>query len=311
MDYGYLFRGVSVAYLEKMETVAEALLEVHPDITAAVPRFFEKMYANILETGHREAGIKRRIFDWALGVASSAAPWRAYGKPVSSAVQMEWRLADALVYSKIRRGVGGRIRTFCSGGAPLAPELAEFFWSVNLPVYQGYGLTETSPIVAANLPTANKLGTVGDRPIPDVQVKIAEDGAVLVKGPCVMQGYYNKPGDTRAVFTPDGWFCTGDIGKLDADGYLSITDRKKELLKTGGGKFVAPAPIENLLKTSPFIANAMVAGEKRRSSSPCSSCRTSRPSKRRRGKPAGSWELRHKSPRTSGWRSCFRAKSSA
>jgi long-chain acyl-CoA synthetase len=263
MDYGYMFRGVSVAYLEKMETVAEALLEVHPTITAAVPRFFEKVYANIVEKGHHESGLKRRIFDWALHVAAEAAPWRAYGKDAPSSLRLKWRIADAIVYSKIREGVGGRIRSFCSGGAPLAPELAEFFWSVNLPVYQGYGLTETSPIVAANLPVANKVGTVG-RPIPHVQAKIAEDGEVLVKGACVMQGYYNKPDETRAVFTPDGWFCTGDIGKLDADGYLSITDRKKELLKTAGGKFVAPAPIENLLKTSHFISNAMVVGEKRK-----------------------------------------------
>lgn len=263
MDYGYLFRGISVAYLEKMETVAEALLEVHPTMTAAVPRFFEKMYANILEKGHRESGLKRQIFDWALRVAAKAVPWRAYGKRVSGILRLKWRAADAIVYSKIREGVGGRIRTFCSGGAPLAQELAEFFWSVNLPVYQGYGLTETSPIVAANLPTANKIGTVG-KPIPDVQVKIAEDGEVLVKGPCVMRGYYHKSEDTRAVFTPDGFFCTGDIGKLDEDGYLVITDRKKELLKTAGGKFVAPAPIENLLKTSQFITNAMVVGDRRK-----------------------------------------------
>jgi long-chain acyl-CoA synthetase len=263
MDYGYLFRGVSVAYLEKMETVADALLEVHPSIAAAVPRFFEKLYANIVEKGHHESGAKRAIFDWALRVALEAAPWRAYGRSASSAIRFKWKIADSLVYSKIRQGVGGQIRTFCSGGAPLARELAEFFWSVNLPVYQGYGLTETSPIVAANLPVGNKVGTVG-RPIPHVEVKIAADGEVLVKGACVMQGYYNKPDDTRAAFTPDGWFATGDIGAIDSDGYLSITDRKKELLKTAGGKFVAPAPIENLLKTSPFIVNAMVVGDRRK-----------------------------------------------
>jgi long-chain acyl-CoA synthetase len=263
MDYGYLFRGISLAYLEKMETVAEALLQVHPTITAAVPRFFEKMYANIVERGHGEGWLKRGIFDWALRVAAEAVPWRAYGKPVPAGVKIEWRIADALVYSKVRDGVGGRIRTFCSGGAPLARELTEFFWSVNLPVYQGYGLTETSPIVAANLPMANKVGTVG-RPIPHVQVSIAEDGEVLVKGPCVMQGYYRKPNDTREAFTAEGWFGTGDIGRLDEDGYLIITDRKKELLKTAGGKFVAPAPIENSLKTSPFIANAMVVGDRRK-----------------------------------------------
>ncbi|MGH9690202.1 MAG: AMP-dependent synthetase/ligase [Candidatus Acidiferrales bacterium] len=263
MDYGYIFRGISVAYLERMEDVAQALLEVQPTMTAAVPRFFEKMYANIIEKGHREKGVKRQLFDWALRVAAKAAPWRVYGKRVSRGTRLQWRCADALVYSRIRAGVGGRIRTFVSGSAPLAPELAEFFWSVNLPVYQGYGLTETSPIVAANLPIANKVGTVG-RPIPHVEVRIAEDGEILVKGPCVMQGYYRKPDQTREVFTADGWLCTGDIGRLDEDGYLIITDRKKELLKTAGGKFVAPAPIENLLKASAFISNAMVVGDKRK-----------------------------------------------
>jgi len=263
LDYGFLFRGISVAYLEKMETVAEALLEAHPTITAAVPRFFEKMYANIIEKGHRESGAKRAIFDWALRVAAKAVPWRAYGREVPAAVKLEWLIADKIVYSKIREGVGGRIRNFVSGGAPLAPELAEFFWSVNLPVFQGYGLTETSPIATANLPPANKVGTVG-RPIPHVELRIATDGEILVKGPCVMQGYYNKPAETAEVITPDGWFSTGDIGRIDADGYLIITDRKKELLKTAGGKFVAPAPIENLLKTSRFISNAIVIGDRRK-----------------------------------------------
>jgi len=263
MDYGYFFRGVSIAYLEQMDTVAQALLEVHPTMTAAVPRFFEKVYASILDKGHRETGVKRRIFDWALRVAQEAMPWRAYGKKVSPGVKWKWHVANRVVYSKIREGLGGKIRRFCSGGAPLAPELAEFFWTVDLPVYQGYGLTETSPVVAANLPAANKVGTVG-RAIPNVQVRIADDGEILVKGPCVMQGYYRKPDQTREVFTTDGWFCTGDIGRLDEDGYLIITDRKKELLKTAAGKFVAPAPIENLLKTCPFITNAIVVGDGRK-----------------------------------------------
>ena len=261
MDYGYIFRGISVAYVEQLDTLPQALLEVHPTMLAAVPRFFEKMYANILGKGHQEHGVKRKIFDWALHVAQQAAPWRAFGKTVPAGVKMKWRLADWLVYSKIRAGLGGRIRHFSSGGAPLAPELAEFFWSIGVPVYQGYGLTETSPIVSANLPSANKVGSVG-RPIPHVQVKIAPDGEILVKGPCVMQGYYRKPDQTSAVFTPDGWFCSGDIGRLDDEGYLFITDRKKELLKTAAGKFVAPAPIENLLKTCPFVSNAIVVGDK-------------------------------------------------
>lgn len=263
IDYGYFFHGVTVAYVEQLETVAEALLDVRPTMVAAVPRFYEKIYANIIETGHRAGGLREKIFDWALRVAAKAAPWRVYGKRVAPGVRLQWHLADSLVYSKIRKGVGGRIRVFSAGGAPLAPELAEFFWSVDLPVYQGYGLTETSPVVTANSPKMNKVGTVG-RPIPHVQVKIAEDGEVLVKGPCVMQGYYRKTDETRAVFTADGWFCTGDIGRLDDEGFLIITDRKKELLKTAGGKFVAPAPIENVLKTSPYISNAIVVGDRRK-----------------------------------------------
>jgi long-chain acyl-CoA synthetase len=259
--YEYLFSGVSIAYLERIEDVPQALLEVHPTIAAAVPRFFEKIYGNILQKGHSEHGIKRRIFDWALRVAAEAAPWRAFGKKVPLGVRLQWHIADAIVYAKIREGLGGRPQRFASGGAPLAPEIAEFFWSVGIAVYQGYGLTETSPVISTNYVGHNKVGTVG-QPIPNVQVQIAGDGEILIKGPNVMQGYYRKPDETREVFTPDGWFRTGDIGRLDEDGYLIITDRKKELLKTAAGKFVAPAPIENLLKTSPLISNAIVVGDK-------------------------------------------------
>jgi long-chain acyl-CoA synthetase len=259
--YEYLFSGLSIAYLERIEDVPQALLEIHPTIAAAVPRFFEKIYANILQKGHAGTSPKRHILDWALGVAAKAAPWRAFGKEVSLGVRLQWHIADALVYSKIRAGLGGSPQRFASGGAPLAPEIAEFFWSVGVEVFQGYGLTETSPVVTANYRGHNKVGTVG-KPIPNVQVRIAEDGEILVKGPNVMQGYYRKPDETREVFTPDGWFRTGDIGRLDEEGYLIITDRKKELLKTAAGKFVAPAPIENLLKTSPFISNAIVVGDK-------------------------------------------------
>jgi long-chain acyl-CoA synthetase len=259
--YTYIFHGVAVAYVERIEDVAQALLEVHPSIAAAVPRFFEKIYGNILERGHHESGVKRRIFDWAMAIAEQAAPWRAFGKHVPLALKLKWRVADALVYSKIRANLGARSPRFASGGAPLAPEIAEFFWSLGVEIHQGYGLTETSPVISSNNRLAHKVGTVG-RPIPNVQVKIADDGEILVKGPNIMQGYYRKPDQTREVFTPDGWFCTGDIGRLDEDGFLIITDRKKELLKTAAGKFVAPAPIENLLKTSPFIANAIVVGDK-------------------------------------------------
>jgi long-chain acyl-CoA synthetase len=262
VDYGYLFNGITVAYVPRMEDVPQALLEVRPHICAAVPRFFEKLYSNILERGSQTTGMRRRIFDWAIGVERKAAPWRAYGRTVPAGVRWQWWLADRLVYKKFRAGVGGRIVEFISGGAPLATELAEFFNTVGLPLYQGYGLTETSPVISTNLPGSSRIGTVG-RPIAGVEVRIAEDGELLVRGPCVMQGYAKKPEETRVVLSPDGWLATGDIGRIEPDGFLVITDRKKELLKTAGGKLIAPAPIENALKTSPFILNAALVGDRR------------------------------------------------
>jgi long-chain acyl-CoA synthetase len=261
--YAYLFRGVPIAYVERMEDLPQALVEVHPTLAAAVPRVFEKTYANIMQKGRENTGVKRKLFNWATRVAADAVQWRAYGKQSSLALRWRWKIADRVVYSKIRQGVGGRMRAFISGGGPLSRELAEFFWSVNVPLYQGYGLTETSPVVSANVPGANKVGTVG-KPIANVQVRIAEDGEIFVQGPCVMKGYYQKPEETRAVISPEGWLATGDIGNLDADGYLSITDRKKDLFKTAAGKFVPPQPIENLLKSSLLISNAVLVGDKRK-----------------------------------------------
>ena len=262
-DYTAIFHGVSIAYLEKIDDLATALLEVHPTIAAAVPRVFEKSYANILAKGHQEQGMRRKIFDWAIGVAGEACSWKAYGESPALSVRVKWNIANRLVYSKIREGVGGKLRFFYSGGAPLEKGLAEFFWTIGLPLYQGYGLTESSPVISTNIPEANKVGTVG-RPIRNCEVKIAEDGEILARGPNIMRGYYKKPDATREALTADGWLRTGDIGHLDADGYLVITDRKKELLKTAAGKFVAPAPIENKLKTSSFITNAMVVGDRRK-----------------------------------------------
>ena len=262
LDYIYLFQGVPLAYVESVEAVAQALLEVRPTITAAVPRFFEKIYARIVEQGSSNTGLKRKIFDWAMSVADRSVPWRTTGASASPALKLQWKLADKLVYKKFRLGVGGRIRILSSGGAPLSKALAEFFCTVGIPIYQGYGLTETSPIVSSNYP-ANRVGSSG-KPIVNVQVRIAEDGEILVKGPCVMQGYYKNPEATREVLSEDGWFRTGDIGYVDKDNYLFITDRKKDLLKTAAGKFVAPQPIENALKTSPYILNAMVVGDRRK-----------------------------------------------
>ncbi|HXT87214.1 MAG TPA: long-chain fatty acid--CoA ligase [Verrucomicrobiae bacterium] len=262
-DYTAMFHGVAIAYLEKIDDLATAFLEVHPTIAAAVPRVFEKSYANILAKGHHEQGMRRKIFDWAIHVAGEACPWKAYGESPSLAVRLKWNLANRLVYSKIREGVGGKFRFFYSGGAPLEKGLAEFFWTIGLPLYQGYGLTESSPVISTNVPDSNKVGTVG-RPIRNCEVKIAEDGEILARGPNIMRGYYKKPDATREALTSEGWLRTGDIGHLDADGFLVITDRKKELLKTAAGKFVAPAPIENKLKTSSYITNAMVVGDKRK-----------------------------------------------
>jgi long-chain acyl-CoA synthetase len=260
--YIYIFQGCPVAYVESIDAVPQALLQVQPTVLAAVPRFFEKIYARLVEQGSKTAGVKRKIFDWAMKVANQSVHWRASGGHASIMVKLQWYFANLLVYKKVRAGLGGRVRLVSSGGAPLSKELAEFFWAIGVPIYQGYGLTETSPIVSTNYPV-NRVGSSG-KPIPNVQVRIAEDGEILVKGPCIMQGYYKNPEATREALTPDGWFGTGDIGFLDDGGYLYITDRKKDLIKTAGGKFVAPQPIENLLKTSPYILNAMVIGDKRK-----------------------------------------------
>jgi long-chain acyl-CoA synthetase len=262
LDYVYLFQGCPVAYVEVVENVAQALLEVHPTILAAVPRFFEKIYARLMEQGSKATGTKRKIFNFSIKTAREAAGWRCGEKSASLGVKLKWAIADKLVYSKIRAGTGGKLRLVMSGGAPLSKEMAEFFWTVGIPIYQGYGLTETSPVLTSNYPQ-NRVGSSG-RPIANVQIRIADDGEILAKGPCVMQGYYKAPEATRDVLSEDGWFKTGDIGYLDKDNYLFITDRKKDLLKTAGGKFVAPQPIENALKTSPYILNAMVVGDQRK-----------------------------------------------
>ena len=262
MDYVLLFNGISIAYVEDVNTLPQVLLEVRPTILAAVPRVFEKLYARLMEQGSKATGLERKIFEWSIDVANRAAPWRCGMRFAGPALKAQWALADKLVYSKIRAGVGGRLRIVFSGGAPLSRDLAEFFWSVGVPIYQGYGLTETSPVLTSNYPK-NRVGSSG-RPIPNVSIQIADDGEILAKGPCVMQGYYKSPEATREVLTEDGWFRTGDIGYLDADNYLFITDRKKDLLKTAAGKFVAPQPIENALKSSPYILNAMVVGDQRK-----------------------------------------------
>jgi len=262
LDYLYIFQGCPLAYVEVVEDVAQALLEVHPTVLAAVPRFFEKIYARLMEKGTRSTGFRRKIFDFSMRTARESASWRCGEGSAGLLLRLKWVIADRLVYSKVRAGTGGRLRVVMSGGAPLSKSLGEFFWAIGIPIYQGYGLTETSPVLTSNYPR-NRVGSSG-QPIANVQIRIADDGEILAKGPCIMQGYYKSPESTRETFTEDGWFKTGDIGFLDKDNYLFITDRKKDLLKTAAGKFVAPQPIENTLKTSPYILNAMVVGDQRK-----------------------------------------------
>jgi len=248
----FLSKGCSIAYAESVDTVAANLLEIKPHIMVSVPRLFEKLYARIMDAVLAGSGLKRRIFTWAIGVGRRPA-------------RRGWKhaLAQKLVFAKILEKTGGRVRFFVSGGAPLSKDIAEFFHALGLVVLEGYGLTETAPVVAANTFENLRFGTVG-KPIPGVSVRIAPDGEILVKGPNVMKGYYKKEAETREAFDAEGWFRTGDIGRLDADGFLLITDRKKDLIITAGGKKIAPQPVENLLKRNPYIANAVVVGGRRK-----------------------------------------------
>ncbi len=254
-------RGVSIAYAENVDTLAANMLELRPTIVFAVPRLFEKIYARVLDRALSGSAVKRAIFLRARDVAWKWSRLTAARKPIPIGLALEHRLFDRLVYHTRRERVGGRLRFFVSGGAPLNPEIAEFFIGSGLPVLEGYGLTETSPVIAVNRPDRNKPGTVG-LPIANTEVRIASDGEILVRSPGVMLGYYNRPGETELALK-DGWFHTGDIGHLDSDGHLVITDRKKDLLVTAGGKNIAPQPIENTLKADKYIAEAVLIGDKR------------------------------------------------
>jgi long-chain acyl-CoA synthetase len=260
--YMMLFRGTTIAYAESVEEVPENMLEVRPTVMLSVPRLYEKIYARVQEKVAGDPPLRRRIFRWALGVGRSAFAHRVAGTEPPPLLRLQHRLADALVFGKIRARTGGRLRLFVSGGAPLAREIAEFFGAVGLTILEGYGLTETSPVISVNLPGRMKPGTVGP-PITGVEVKIAEDGEILTRGPHVMKGYYNQPEATAEAVDPEGWFHTGDIGHLDPDGFLVITDRKKDLLVTSGGKNIAPQPIENRLKTNAYIGEVVMVGNRR------------------------------------------------
>jgi long-chain acyl-CoA synthetase len=258
----YLYKGCSIAYAESVETVGENLLEVKPNIMVSVPRVFEKIYARVIDNVLASSSLKRKIFFWAVKVGKKFGALKLQGKTIPKGLQFRKNLAHKLVYSKIIEKTGGRVRFFVSGGAALSKDIAEFFYAMGLVVLEGYGLTETSPVISVNTFENLKFGTVG-KLIPNVDVKIAEDGEIFCKGPNVMQGYYRKETETKEAFDGE-WFKTGDIGYLDEDGFLTITDRKKDLIVTSGGKNIAPQPIENILKTNPYITNAVVIGDKRR-----------------------------------------------
>ncbi|MDJ0836373.1 MAG: long-chain fatty acid--CoA ligase [Acidobacteriota bacterium] len=259
--YCMIFRGVTIAYAEDIKKVPENIREVRPTILVSVPRLYEKIYAKVMGTAANSGFFKRRIFKWALGAGSKAVPYFNEGKELSGWLAKEWGLADKMVFSKIKENTGGRLRFMSSGGAPLAKEIAEMFLGMGIHLLEGYGLTETSPVLTTNRPGWNKPGTVGPA-VDEVEIKIAEDGEILARGPNIMMGYYKNPEDTAAVLA-DGWFHTGDIGNLDADGFLRITDRKKDLLITSGGKNVAPQPLENALKLCGLIEQAVVIGDRR------------------------------------------------
>jgi long-chain acyl-CoA synthetase len=240
--------------------VPENLREVSPTVVCSVPRVYEKMYAKVLDTVAKGSPLRRALFRWAIAVGRAHLAASLAGG-ASGWLSARRRVAQALVFKKLQARVGGRLRFFVSGGAPLAREIAEFFNGAGIRIMEGYGLTETSPVVALNTFEHFRLGTVG-QPLPGVEVRIAEDGEVLVRGDNVMQGYFKKPEETADALA-GGWFHTGDIGHLDADGYLVITDRKKDLIATAGGKKVAPQPIERVLKQNPFVAEAILLGDRR------------------------------------------------
>jgi long-chain acyl-CoA synthetase len=254
--------GLTTAFAESIERLPENLREVSPDFICSVPRVFEKVYGKILSGVEAGPPLRRRIFYWALGVGRRASQIERTGRALSAPLRIQKALADRLVFGKLRAALGGRLRFCVSGGAPLAAEIAEFFHAAGILILEGYGLTETCPILAANHPHAFKFGTVG-RPFPEVEIRIADDGEIVARGPNIAQGYYRKREETAAVFEPDGWFHTGDVGELDRDGFLRITDRKKDLIKTSGGSYVAPQHIENLLKGDPFVSQALVEGDRR------------------------------------------------
>lgn len=259
VDYLLFWRGCTIGYPRSLDTLVADFKILQPTLVVSVPRIYEKIYNGIMDA----SGLKKKLIDWAVDVADRVADLRLAGTQPTGWLAVQYDLADRLVFKKVKSAVGGRLRFFVSGGGPLAPALNRFFYSIGMVILEGYGLTETSPVTNVNTLEHFRIGTVG-KPLPSTEVSIAEDGEILIRGPQVMKGYFGRPDATAEAIDAEGWFATGDIGEIDAEGFLSITDRKKDLIVTAGGKNVAPQPIENRLKTHPLVEQAVVVGDRRR-----------------------------------------------
>ncbi|MBM4442127.1 MAG: long-chain fatty acid--CoA ligase [Candidatus Rokubacteria bacterium] len=258
-----VYNGLTTAFAENLDKVGENLKETRPHFICSVPRVFEKVYAKILAGVEAGSPVKKKIFHWAIGVGREVSRHQQRGQPLPPALKLKQAIAHKLVFSKLHAALGGRLKWAVSGGAPLSRDIAEFFHAAGILLLEGYGLTETCPVLTFNSPGKFKFGSVG-RALPNVEVRIADDGEILARGPNVAtKGYYKQPQATSEVFEPSGWFHTGDIGRIDEDGFIFITDRKKDLIVTAGGMNIAPQNIENLLKADPFVSQVMVYGDRR------------------------------------------------